>query len=117
MKVIILAGGVGRRLLPYTVVLPKPLMPVGEHPVLEILILQLKKHRLTDITLAVGHLGNLIETFFGNGRRLGVRIKYSNEDRPLGTVGPLAQIRGLKRTFMVTNGDLLTLLDYSKLIR
>jgi len=117
MKTIILAGGVGRRLIPYTVVLPKPLMPVGDYPILEIMIRQLKKHGLTDITLAVGHLGNLIETFFSNGRRLGVRIKYSYEDRPLGTVGPLAQIKGLKRTFMVMNGDLLTLLDYSKLIR
>ena len=116
MKIIILAGGIGRRLIPYTVVLPKPLMPVGDYPILEIMIRQLKKYGLTDITLAVGHLGNLIETFFSNGRRLGVRIKYSYEDRPLGTVGPLAQIKGLKRTFMVMNGDLLTLLDYSKLI-
>ena len=116
MKVIILAGGVGRRLLPYTVVLPKPLMPIGEHPVLEILIRQLKKHCLTDITLAVGHLGNLIETFFGNGRKLGVKINYQYEDKPLGTVGPLAHIKGLKQTFLVMNGDLLTLLNYSKLI-
>src|SRR3972149_5388053 len=116
MKVIILAGGVGRRLLPYTVVLPKPLMPIGEHPVLEILIRQLKKHRLTNITLAVGHLGNLIETFFGNGKEYGVKINYQYEDKPLGTVGPLAHIKGLKQTFLVMNGDLLTLLNYSKLI-
>jgi NDP-sugar pyrophosphorylase family protein len=116
MKVIILAGGVGRRLLPYTVVLPKPLMPVGDFPILEIMIRQLKKHRLTDIVLAVGHLGNLIESFFGNGRKFGVRIKYSYEDVPLGTAGPLTEIKGLNRPFMVMNGDLLTLLDYSKLI-
>lgn len=116
MKTIILAGGVGRRLIPYTVVLPKPLMPVGDYPILEIMIRQLKKHGLTDITLAVGHLGNLIQTFFGDGKKLGVRIQYSYEDKPLGTVGPLAQIKGLRQTFVVMNGDLLTLLDYSKLI-
>ncbi len=116
MKTIILAGGIGRRLLPYTVVLPKPLMPVGDYPVLEILIRQLKKHGLKDITLAVGHLGHLIETYFGAGRKFGVRIKYQYEDKPLGTVGPLANIRGLNKTFLVMNGDLLTLLNYSKLI-
>jgi len=116
MKVIILAGGVGRRLLPYTVVLPKPLMPVGDYPILEVLIRRLKKFDLTDITLAVGHLGNLIESYFGDGSKWGVKIKYQYEDKPLGTVGPLAQIKGLKQTFLVMNGDLLTLLNYSKLI-
>lgn len=116
MKTIILAGGIGRRLLPYTVVLPKPLMPVGDYPVLEILIRQLKKHGLKEITLAVGHLGNLIETYFGSGKKFGVNIKYQYEDKPLGTVGPLAHIRGLNKTFLVMNGDLLTLLNYSKLI-
>ncbi len=116
MKVIILAGGEGRRLIPYTVVLPKPLMPVGDFPILEILIRQLKKHGLTDLTLAVGYLGNLIQTFFGNGKKLGVRIKYNLETKPLGTVGALAHISGLDKTFMVMNGDLLTTLDYSKMI-
>ena len=116
MHVIILAGGLGRRLIPYTVVLPKPLVPVGDYPILEILIRQLKRHGLTDITLAVGHLGNLIQTFFGDGKELGVKIKYTYEKKPLGTVGPLAHIKGLSKSFLVMNGDLLTLLDYSKLI-
>jgi NDP-sugar pyrophosphorylase family protein len=116
VKVIILAGGIGRRLLPYTVVLPKPLMPVGDYPILEVLIRRLKKFDLTDITLAVGHLGNLIESYFGDGSKWGVKIKYQYEDKPLGTVGPLAHIKGLKQTFLVMNGDLLTLLNYSKLI-
>ncbi|MCI0530349.1 MAG: NTP transferase domain-containing protein [candidate division Zixibacteria bacterium] len=116
MKVVILAGGLGRRLIPSTVVLPKPLMPVGNYPILEILIRTLKKHRLTDITLAVGHLGNLIETYFGKGEKLGVRISYNHEKKPLGTVGALSQIRGLDKTFMVMNGDLLTRLNFSKLI-
>lgn len=116
MKVIILAGGVGRRLLPYTVSLPKPLMPVGDYPILEILIRRLKKYDLTDITLAVGHLGNLIESYFEDGSKWGVKIKYQYEEKPLGTVGPLAHIKGLKQTFLVMNGDLLTLLNYSELI-
>lgn len=116
MRTVILAGGMGRRLIPYTVVLPKPLMPVGDYPILEIMIRQMKKRGLKDITLAVGYLGNLIEAFFGDGKRLGVKIRYKYEEKPLGTVGPLAQIPGLKSTFMVTNGDLFTLLDYAKVI-
>lgn len=116
MKVVILAGGAGRRLIPYTVVLPKPLMPVGDFPILEILIRQLKKRSLTDLTIAVGYLGNLIQTFFGDGKKLGVRIKYNIEGRPLGTVGALAYIRGLDKSFMMMNGDLLTTLNYSKMI-
>ncbi|OGC77929.1 MAG: hypothetical protein A2145_04155 [candidate division Zixibacteria bacterium RBG_16_40_9] len=91
-------------------------MPVGDFPILEVLIRQLKKHSLTDLTIAVGYLGNLIQTFFGDGKKLGVRIKYNVEAKPLGTVGALAYIGGLSKTFMVMNGDLLTTLNYSKLI-
>ncbi len=116
MKVVILAGGKGRRLYPYTVILPKPLMPIGDLPILEVILKQLKSRDLTDITLAVGHLGNLIQTYFGDGKKLGVNIDYSFEEKPLGTVGPLNLISGLDKTFMVANGDLLTTLDYSKLI-
>jgi NDP-sugar pyrophosphorylase family protein len=116
-RVIILAGGEGKRLNPYTIVLPKPLMPVGNLPILEIIIKQLKKYQLKDITLAVGYLGNLIQTFFGDGKKFGVKIKYSFEESPLGTMGPLSLIPGLDKTFMVMNGDLLTTLDYSKLAR
>ena len=115
-KVVILAGGEGRRLNPYTIVLPKPLMPVGNLPILEIIIKQLKKYQLKDITLAVGYLGNLIQSFFGDGRKFGVKITYSREEKPLGTMGPLTLIPGLKRTFMVMNGDLLTTINYKKLI-
>ena len=116
MKVIILAGGKGRRLYPYTVVLPKPLMPVGDFPILEIILKQLKNYRLVDITLAVGHLGNLIQTYFGDGSKWGVKIKYSFEEEPLGTVGPLARLTDLNGTFVVMNGDLLTTLNYPDLI-
>lgn len=116
MKVIILAGGKGRRLNPYTVVLPKPLMPVGDFPILEILLRQLKESDLVDITLAVGHLGNLIEAYCGDGSKWGIKIKYSFEDKPLGTIGPLKLLGGLDHTFMVMNGDLLTTLDFLDLI-
>jgi NDP-mannose synthase len=116
MKVVILAGGKGSRLYPYTVVLPKPLMPVGDLPILEVILRQLRCCRLTDITLAVGHLGNLIQTFFGDGSKWGMNIKYSFEDQPLGTVGPLSCLKDLKQTFMVMNGDLLTTLDYTRLV-
>jgi len=115
-KTIILAGGEGKRLNPYTIILPKPLMPVGNIPILEVIIKQLRKYKLTDITLAVGYLGNLIQSFFGDGKKFGVKIKYSYEDKPLGTMGPLSLISGLTKTFMVMNGDLLTSLSYLKLI-
>lgn len=115
-KTIILAGGEGKRLNPFTIILPKPLMPLGNIPVLEVIIKQLRKYKLMDITLAVGYLGNLIQSFFGDGRKFGVKIKYSHEDKPLGTMGPLSLIPGLDKTFMVMNGDLLTSLDYRKLI-
>lgn len=116
MKVVILAGGKGRRLYPYTVVLPKPLMPIGDFPILEVILRQLKNCHLSDITLAVGHLGNLIQTFFGDGSKWGVKIKYSFEEKPLGTVGPLTALADLKHTFMVMNGDLLTTLNYLDLV-
>ncbi|HEX9912827.1 MAG TPA: sugar phosphate nucleotidyltransferase [candidate division Zixibacteria bacterium] len=115
-KTIILAGGEGKRLNPFTIILPKPLMPVGNIPVLEVIIKQLKKYKFTDVTLAIGYLGNLIQTFFGDGDKFGVKIEYSYEDKPLGTMGPLSLIPGLDKTFMVMNGDLLTSLDYRKLI-
>ncbi len=115
-KTIILAGGEGKRLNPFTIILPKPLMPVGNIPVLEVIIKQLKKYKFTDVILAIGYLGNLIQTFFGDGDKFGVKIEYSYEDKPLGTMGPLSLIPGLDKTFMVMNGDLLTSLDYRKLI-
>jgi len=117
MNVIILAGGKGRRLYPYTVSLPKPLMPVGDFPILEVILRQLKAHRLLDVTLAVGHLGNLIQAYCGEGSKWGLKIKYSFEDEPMGTVGPLTRLENLKHTFMVMNGDLLTTLDYLDLAK
>ena len=91
-------------------------MPIGDFPVLEVILKQLKGCRLVDIIMTVGHLGNLIQTYFGDGSKLGVNIEYSFEDKPLGTVGPLTCLKNLNQTFMVMNGDLLTTLNYLNLI-
>lgn len=117
MQAVILAGGKGRRLAPYTTVLPKPLMPIGDMPILEVILRQLKSAGITQITMAVGYLAELIMAFFGNGERLGLKISYSLEDKPLGTAGPLALIKDLNDTFIVMNGDILTDLDYRNLIQ
>jgi len=117
MKAVILAGGKGTRLKPYTIVFPKPLMPIGDKPILEIVIRQLKLHGFNEIIMAVGHLAELLMTFFNNGSKYCVKIKYSREDQPLGTAGPLALMKDeLKETFLVMNGDVLTTLDYSDLV-
>lgn len=117
MRAVVLAGGKGTRLAPYTQILPKPLMPIGEKPILEVLLLQMKRHGISDITLTVGHLSHLLQSYFQDGSKYGVRIHYSHEDEPLGTAGPLALIEGLDETFLVTNGDVLTTLDLSEIIQ
>ena len=104
MQAIILAGGKGTRLRPYTSVLPKPLMPVGELPILEIVLRQLKADGVTHTTLTVGHLASLIESYFGHGEKLGMDISYSREDQPLGTAGPLGLIEPPEDDFLVMNG-------------
>ncbi|MFQ5853123.1 MAG: sugar phosphate nucleotidyltransferase [Candidatus Binatia bacterium] len=116
MQAVILAGGRGTRLRPYTTVLPKPLMPIGDYPIAHIVVNQLKYDGITDITMAVGHLGELLMAYFGDGSKYGVNIRYSKEDSPLGTAGPLAFIPGLDSTFLLMNGDVLTTLKYTKLI-
>lgn len=117
MKAVILAGGKGTRLKPYTTSFPKPLMPIGEKPILEILIENLKLFNVKDIFIATGHLSELIRAFFGDGEKYGVNIKYSIEDRPLGTAGPLKFFSNdIKEDYFVINGDTLTDLDYSEMI-
>lgn len=117
MKAVILAGGKGTRLRPYTTVFPKPLMPIGDKPILEIIIRQLRAQNLKEVIITIGHLGELIINFFGDGNQLGVNIKYSKEDQPLGTAGGLGLIKEeLKEPFLMVNGDTLTTLDYSQLI-
>ena len=113
MQALILAGGRGTRLQPYTTVLPKPLMPVGNIPILEIILRQLAHAGVTEAILAVGYLNHLFEAFFQDGRRFGLKIHYSVEDAPLGTAGPLALVQDrLESDFLVMNGDLLTSISY-----
>jgi NDP-sugar pyrophosphorylase family protein len=112
MRAIILAGGKGTRLRPYTVVLPKPLMPIGEYPILEVIVRQLVRHGFTHITMAVNHQAKIIQAFFGNGEEWGITIDYSLETQPLNTMGPLRLINDLPENFLVMNGDILTDLDF-----
>jgi len=118
MKAVILAGGKGTRLAPYTTIFPKPLVPIGNRPILEIIVRQLDRHGFDEAILSVGHLGELIEAYFQNGQRdlAGLRLSYYRESQPLGTAGPLARIPGLDETFLVMNGDVLTTLDYTSLV-
>ena len=112
-RALILAGGRGTRLRPYTVVLPKPLMPIGEYPILEVVVRQLVHAGFERITMAVNHQAELIKAFFGDGAKWGVNIDYSLEDKPLGTMGPLKLIHDLPEHFLVMNGDILTDLDFA----
>lgn len=117
MKTVILAGGKGTRLLPYTAVLPKPLVPMGQRPILDIIIRQLAHYGFRDIILTVGHLAELIQAYFNNSNTpSGVKLTYIKEHQPTGTAGSLSSISGLDKTFLVMNGDILTSMDYSKLV-
>jgi NDP-sugar pyrophosphorylase family protein len=120
MHAVILAGGKGVRLRPYTTRLPKPLVPIGEeHSIMEIVLSQLARCGFDRVTLAIGHLGDLIRSYIGDGSRWGVEIDYSlPEEVPLGTMGPVLQVLDrLPEKFLVMNGDVLTDLDYADLMR
>ena len=117
MRAVILAGGKGTRLRPYTTVLPKPLMPIGDMPILEVVLRQLRAAGVDRTTMAVGYLAEILQAFFGDGTRLGMEIDYSLEEQPLGTVGPLTLIDGLDETFIMMNGDILTDMDFADLVR
>lgn len=116
MKAVILAGGLGTRLRPFTEIIPKPLLPIGEKSVLEIQIEHLKNHGFNEIYLATNYKSEYIENFFGDGSRYGVKLKVSKESKPLGTVGPLSLLKNeLSEPFLVMNGDILTLLNFKDL--
>ena len=114
MKAVIQSGGRGTRLRPYTSVLPKPLMPIGARPVLELLLKWLRRNGIEEIFITTGYLGHLIRSFCGDGEQWGIRITYTQEAEPLGTIGPLTLLRDkLDSTFLVLNGDVLTDLNLS----
>lgn len=118
MKAVVLAGGKGTRLRPYTAILPKPLMPIGEYTIVEILLRQLAHFGVTGATVCVGHQAALIEAVLGDGSRYGLQLDYYREDEPLGTVGPLRRIEGrLPERFLVMNGDILCDLDFADFYR
>lgn len=116
MRAVILAGGKGTRLWPFTSVLPKPLLPVGEEPILKIVLSQLAKCGVRRATLAVGHMAELFPQVLGSGTKR-VKLDYVRERTPLGTAAPLRNISGLTSTFLVLNGDILTDLDFRALLR
>lgn len=116
-QAVILAGGRGTRLRPYTTVFPKPLMPVGDFPIVEIILRQLKYAGIERIVLAVGHMSKMFRTFFGDGESLGLQLSYTYEEKALGTAGPIAlALDQLADDFLVMNGDLLTTLPYRQLL-
>ena len=118
MKAILMAGGKGTRLYPYSALLPKPLMPLGDMPVMELLLRQLRRAGIEEAFIAVNHLRHLIEAFFGDGSRMGMRLNYTLEDTPLGTAGAIGSIIDqLGERFIMANGDLLTSLDVAGMIR
>ena len=115
-RAVVLAGGTGTRLRPYTVVLPKPLMPIGDYPILEVIIRQLARQGFGHVTLAVNHQANILKAFFEDGNRWGVQIDYSLETKPISTIAPLTLIPDLPEDFLLMNGDVLTDFDLSGLL-
>lgn len=114
-RAVILAGGKGTRLKPYTLAIPKPLVPVGDKPILEIIIHQLKMFGFDHVTITVNHMADIIKAFFGDGSKWGIKIDYTMETKPLSTMGPLTLIPDLPEDFLVMNGDVLTDLNFDKL--
>jgi NDP-sugar pyrophosphorylase family protein len=116
MRAVILAGGQGTRLWPFTAVFPKPLMPLGDVPIMEVVLRQLARSGFPEVTVITGYLTELIEAFFGDGRRFGLRLSYRREVTPLGTAGGLALLDRPEEAVLVMNGDILTTLDYAAML-
>jgi NDP-mannose synthase len=117
VRVVILAGGKGARLRPYTTCFPKPLMPIGDMPIIEVVLRQLRSYGFRKITVSVNHLAELIQTFCGNGAKWGLDIQYCVEDRPLGTAGSIGLVNDVTDPLLVMNGDLLTTIDYAEMVQ
>lgn len=118
MDAVVMAGGKGKRLRPLTYAIPKPLLPVGERPILEILLSQLKKHGFKRAIISIGYKGELIRSYLGDGSRLGIPVEYVEEENALGTAGALGLVKDrLKKPFLMVNGDILTKLDFSRLYK
>lgn len=117
MRAVIMAGGKGMRLRPYTKVIPKPLIPLNEIPILEIILRQLQYHGFTHVTLTLNYKARLIQSYFGDGRWLGLSLDYTIEDRELSTIGPLALINNLNEPFLLMNADILTDIDFGNFYR
>lgn len=115
-RAVILAGGKGTRLKPYTIALPKPLVPIQEFPILEIVIRQLAQQGFDHVTITISHLSELIKAFFGDGSKWNINIDYSLEEKPLSTMGPLTLINDLPEDFLIMNGDVLTDLHFGRFL-
>jgi NDP-mannose synthase len=116
VKTVILAGGLGTRLKPFTEIIPKPLLPLGDKSILEHQILSLREFGCTDVYVATNYMADLVEAFVGDGKRFGLRVHVSREDQPLGTAGPLKLLeKDLREPFLVINGDIITKLNFRNL--
>ena len=119
MKAVVLAGGQGTRLRPFTFSIPKPLLPIAEKPILEIILNNLKKFGITEVIISVGYQGELIKAFCADGSRFGLSVKYVDEEKPLGTAGPLSLMRHCfidEEAFILMNGDIFTHLNFLRMI-
>ena len=118
MKAVVQCGGKGTRLRPYTSILPKPLMPIGSRPVLELLLKWLRRNGIQEVFITTGYLGSLIRSFCSDGQQWNMKINYTHEIEPLGTIGPLSLLRDqLKEPFLVLNGDVLTDLSLNRFVK
>ena len=116
MKAVLLAGGMGRRLSPYTSVIPKPLFPIGGTTIIEVILQQLALYGFVEVVVCVGYMADLVEAYLGDGSKYGVMLTYSVEDKPLGTLGPLSLIETPKDPFLLMNGDVLTTIDFAHMM-
>jgi len=116
MHAVILAGGLGTRLRPFSVTIPKPLLPLGDKPIIDIILTQLSYRKFTRVTVLLGHMSSLFQAFLGDGSKWGLSLEYVVEEVPLGTAGALRLIQDPAENFLVVNGDTLTTLDFGRML-